>query len=122
MRISDCSSDVCSSDLSADLREVKPEGWGLGTRRRELMTRHQPPTPRSRTCSSTSPAVARRRADRSCLEVRRRGLERTGVVQGRSVSVRLNIGGSRFMNKKNYIYTHVRTPHTPTRYLYNDLI
>src|SRR3546814_19953437 len=51
---------------SADLRAVKPYGWGLGPRSRELMTRPQPPTPRSRPLTPTSPAVARRPADQIC--------------------------------------------------------
>src|SRR3546814_14243076 len=104
MRISDWSSDVCSSDLSSPARTGRPgrtppaplgsptgsarwHGGRIGCRCRP------PPAPR--------PAQALRQ---------RRRRDRKSVVSGKSVSVRVDLGGRRVIKHKNsnnqYIHTH----------------
>src|SRR3546814_15830512 len=81
MRISDWSSDVCSSDL----------GRGGVVRAGDMA------------CSSASP---RRRA------VRAPSADRKSVVQGKSVSVRVELGGRRIIKKKTnqHIIVMVQNP------------
>src|SRR3546814_6006171 len=100
MRISDWSSDVCSSDLCDDPDfPVQPRRRGADVR--------DVGVPRSR------PVVPRRRngrgaqRDRDGVPWRRRaGLarlqgDRKSVVEGTSVSVRVDLGGGRIMKKKH---------------------
>src|SRR3546814_19114455 len=72
MRISDWSSDVCSSDL------------GL---------RHEVPAPRDR--------LRQAQGDGRGRENRAAGADRKSVVLGKSVSVRVDLGGRRIITKKN---------------------
>src|SRR3546814_18205805 len=85
MRISDWSSDVCSSDLYA--RGVRAER-GRATRRAGCFrTRDRRSAPRPHW------GVARaRRATR----------DRKSVVSGKSVSVRVDLGGRRIIKKKKH--------------------
>src|SRR3546814_19871414 len=46
-------------------------------------------------------AVARR-----VLDVEAREIDRTSVVEGKSVSVRVDLGGGRFIKKKKYMITY----------------
>src|SRR3546814_16564474 len=93
MRISDWSSDVCSSDLR---------------KRRQPVDRHPPRTGRAvHPSPGRNPVAARVRTDRSRAPLsrgwagrqcdRRRGGDRTSVVQGKSVSVRVDLGGRRIL-------------------------
>src|SRR3546814_13971911 len=76
MRISDWSSDVCSSDLE------RPRAWPLDA----LFDDRRP-------------------ADR--LGIRRWQLDRKSVVQGKSVSVRVDLGGRRIIKKNTTNAYHI---------------
>src|SRR3546814_17560782 len=97
MRISDWSSDVCSSDLSdrrADRRDAgfqrhDPARIDLG----EYLSAARPCPPRR------ARGVRARCGDR-------RTLDRKSGVEGKSVSVRVDLGGRRSLNKKNQIIQH----------------
>src|SRR3546814_13973795 len=94
MRISDWSSDVCSSDLPKQLLDA-PEGAALATRRGPghgscwLSPREGagscPPETRRAGCASATRGAAR---------------DRKSVVKGKSVSVRVDLGGRRIIKKK----------------------
>src|SRR3546814_12049264 len=101
MRISDWSSDVCSSDLPPP-RRGRPMGvWG-GSRRtamRQTSKRRasredggaKPPAPRA----SLYEDVTRR-----IIAELEAGRDRKSVVSGKSVSVRVDLGGRRIIKKK----------------------
>src|SRR3546814_17814247 len=86
MRISDWSSDVCSSDL---------QNTGLFWLARKPASINGPPASAPyasiRACAQPAP----KRCDHCCS-----GRDRKSVVQGKSVSVRLALGGRRFIHKK----------------------
>src|SRR3546814_12193808 len=96
MRISDWSSDVCSSDLWG-LQEPSEApraawcqvGWMIRLRRRppRREARHRPAAMVAATGETEAP-----------------GPDRKSVVSGKSVSVRVDIGGSRIIKKKIYNY------------------
>src|SRR3546814_19221216 len=100
MRSSDWSSDVCSSDLGICAYSRPPAasapplpGAGQGLRPYCL-----------RVYRRETPFRVHRRTDRTSLESG--GLfahiaDRKSVVEGKSVSVRLDIGGCRLIKKKN---------------------
>src|SRR3546814_19232732 len=87
MRISDWSSDVCSSDLLAGAAR-------LSSRR---------PCPPPDGGSAAAAAERAQRADPRRDRVGRlsRSGDRKSVVQGKSVSVRVDLGGRRILKKKN---------------------
>src|SRR3546814_17380372 len=94
MRISDWSSDVCSSDLRAVAALPPRAAHGRsdqGDRARNEEHRHD----------ALFPVVQHR--------------DRKSVVQGKSVSVRVDLGGRRIIKKKTYtiynIYKYFTTPH-----------
>src|SRR3546814_16215402 len=85
MRISDWSSDVCSSDLDGQpLSDRHP-----GRRHRGLDGG-----------GGAGAAVACRRLRHRADRIRRDRQDRKGVVQGKSVSVRVELGGRRNIKKK----------------------
>src|SRR3546814_16932642 len=98
MRISDWSSDVCSSDL---LLPDRADGRGGAA--------HQ---------AAVRPALCRgggdrRRADDALCAVRRQ--DRKSVVSGKSVSVRVDLGGRRIIKKKKVkIHIGVQLHNTST--------
>src|SRR3546814_18360455 len=85
MRISDWSSDVCSSDLKI------AEETELSARAAEVAEKlaHEIDDTRRKVDENLAAATAAAAADR------------TSVVAGKSVSVRVDLGGSRFITKKN---------------------
>src|SRR3546814_10965196 len=103
MRISDWSSDVCSSDLRTAAGRRLPGPMERGR-----------PRPRRRPDGAAQHRELRRRAQASCRPVRgtaataRRAIrgvraragDRKGVVEGKSVSVRVDLGGRRNIKKK----------------------
>src|SRR3546814_19630266 len=107
MRISDWSSDVCSSDLFPPLPlagEGGGEGAGHGksrtlpltlSRKRERGSKVRP--------RPSSPSRSPRRCRRSCRTPAR---DRKSVVSGKSVSVRVDLGGRRIIKKKKLRSEH----------------
>src|SRR3546814_14926437 len=92
MRISDWSSDVCSSDLRRDLADIAQRLQEAGTGR--MAHRH-----------ADSPAVAGQAlpqiaADESGAAEDRHDAARKSVGWGKSVSVRVDLGGRRSIKKK----------------------
>src|SRR3546814_19850387 len=83
MRISDWSSDVCSSDLHKVRSGCR---WGCGTASR-------------RAASNIGSRSAR--ADRRARRAPSPRPDRKSVVEGKSVSVRVDLGGRRIIKKKN---------------------
>src|SRR3546814_11277660 len=102
MRISDWSSDVCSSDLIS--RRRQRDG-------KPLLYRPAPQYARGRGRAPLLGGYARARAAlRSRRDVfrpvERHDPDRKSVVKGKGVSVRLDLGCTRIIKKKN---THTRT-------------
>src|SRR3546814_11699093 len=112
MRISDWSSDVCSSDLSARLRAsrsatsyLRPiaamNAGSIGDG--SLRTVGGGPI-RSDPCASGPFRAARESLSGASPSVR----DRKSVVSGKSVSVRVDLGGRRIIQKKQQIEHHNR--------------
>src|SRR3546814_11330621 len=111
MRISDCSSDVCSSDLTVVLRLQKMIAVWISSA--SIRSRSVSRLPRSdvltRNCSIFSFRLAGRATsiifgfDRnlSASFLIGGGIDRKSVVEGKSVSGRVGHGGRRILNKKN---------------------
>src|SRR3546814_12726802 len=104
MRISDWSSDVCSSDLRPANQSVKPTFTPLRYVHAAylqcyaasgLLTWCQLP----RLLSACRHAGRSMRAPRHARHSA--GVDRKSVVRGRSVSVRVDLGGRRIITKKN---------------------
>src|SRR3546814_19562241 len=94
MRISDWSSDVCSSDLGLAAR--RDRGRGAGRAARGEVHRRRQGTQGDR-------GAGQDRQHRRCLNgggVLLAGLDRKSVVLGRSVSVRVVRGGRRHIKNK----------------------
>src|SRR3546814_12081196 len=96
MRISDWSSDVCSSDL----------GGLLGRVAQEVLAEHE--------AAVLKPAQADQESERACAARQARGFsvdesqriqrqpgDRTRVVSGKSGAVRVDLGGRRIIKKKH---------------------
>src|SRR3546814_16715774 len=113
MRISDWSSDVCSSDLAT--RPTTPSSKrggtnGSSTRTRTRMGSIAPSVAGTLRRTASSPAPRNRDAggehrDQQRVRCRGRGVvaaaDRKSVVWGKSVSVRVDLGGGRLLKKKN---------------------
>src|SRR3546814_15013619 len=100
MRISDWSSDVCSSDLSAGKRApARAAGQPRGPPRQPHRRRTAGPQARRRRHDGRGGGPPRR--DRAVSGHLRGaagvGQDRTSVVEGKSVSVRVDPGGRRFI-------------------------
>src|SRR3546814_17234521 len=109
MRISDWSSDVCSSDLTLRAREYR--GCHTHRFRRSAKNQHRC---RTRACGkygarpfSVCPAPPTRDAAPNVASRRRydqaSASDRKSVVWGKSVSVRVDLGGRRIIKKKKQI-------------------
>src|SRR3546814_14767128 len=109
MRISDWSSDVCSSDLdppaSAHGDACGIVVVGLGEDRRAYVIADA--TVEGATPEGWARAVAAAAlvhgADRVVAEANNGWADRKSVVSGKVVSVRVDLGGSRLLQKKKYI-------------------
>src|SRR3546814_14774099 len=104
MRISDWSSDVCSSDLFRLVRAVAADaGAGAKDRRdRRADRRSRPHRPRARTArgrAGEAPADQRRRARGEAKGTCR---DRKSVVEGKRGSGRVDLGGRRIIKTKKY--------------------
>src|SRR3546814_14626953 len=102
MRISDWSSDVCSSDLDAKdlylgLRRgvADHQRRGFGARRRETRRRAD------RAYRLYGGADRRRCRKAGARQIHEPGGDRKSVVSGKSVSRRLDLGGRRIIKKQN---------------------
>src|SRR3546814_16867941 len=98
MRISDGSSDVCSSDLvvrdgAVDRGELGRRVFGDGEALRRLERIIHP-----RVYRAERRFIARAVRDREAMVVR--DVDRQSVVEGKSVSVRVDLGGRRISKKK----------------------
>src|SRR3546814_11531534 len=97
MRISDGSSDVCSSDLLRRNRPYRREGADPGAARRRLRRW------RDHAAGGTLGAGKLTRKERDRLLEKMTGDvagDRKSVGEGKSVSVRVDLGGRRTMNKE----------------------
>src|SRR3546814_16085641 len=131
MRISDWSSDVCSSDLPASriekaaapfdrpsarvLRESRGGVGGDGERARsdrDMGAGDADKIDHQRHGEDRAAAAyeAEREADDAARQTAKQILDRKSVVEGKSVSVRVDLGGRRIHNKKNKIQ-HQITDH-----------
>src|SRR3546814_16351428 len=106
MRISDWSSDVCSSDLSAPMPAPTPGQAGNTHDRRkhgetafEQRRTEQADTQAGQTREQTRQERAMQR-DQHCCH-RARTIDRKSVQSGKSVTVRVDLVGRRIMKKKN---------------------
>src|SRR3546814_20870788 len=102
MRISDWSSDVCSSDLVHARVPRQHAGQPFGEGAADLV--RQPDTDDRQDDSGAGDQLIAR--------------DRKSVVEGKSVSVRVDLGGRRIIKKKNI--DHIRehyygSPNTPER-------
>src|SRR3546814_1271623 len=96
MRISDWSSDVCSSDLGMTTDEIQEAqrpyaGWGRETR--AFSSNATSPPPRWQDFTDPIDAIGAR------FQERMREADRKSVVEGKSVSVRVDPGGRRIIKK-----------------------
>src|SRR3546814_20700217 len=105
MRISDWSSDVCSSDLHTRNAQSHEIVDALIDVLGELLAGHEGDDDDRETCESrryelgADRAVGEQRCSGQCP---RKG-DRKRVVQGKSVSVRVVLGGRRILKNKNNI-------------------
>src|SRR3546814_15436617 len=110
VRISDWSSDVCSSDLNPDpmarsRRRSLAFGtgtptWGVHAPRYRNLRRCQPRTTRPCDAAALSALSVARRAGGS-------DGDRKSVVEGTRVSVRVDHGGARRLKKKNCMIVNI---------------
>src|SRR3546814_11599982 len=102
MRISDWSSDVCSSDLEVAVQVVRlvpvvPEGRQAGS------DRHQPDV----AVEGVGRRDDLRRGDVERAQLALEAVDRKSVVSGKSVSVRVDLGGRLIIKKKTKRQTSV---------------
>src|SRR3546814_19202433 len=110
MRISDWSSDVCSSDLlpwriaasGAPVTTEKFQHWLLNDEGARITTSSISAISAFGTGLSTKPRIERRPTT----------TDRKSVVSGKSVSVRVGLGGSRIIKKKKQTNTAIKTIQT----------
>src|SRR3546814_19169566 len=99
MRISDWSSDVCSSDLSAfDRHDISIAMLASLVQSIEKSIEIYNLMERDRRLGGL-PAVIRQRI---ALATHGKPVDRKSVVEGKSVSVRVDLGGRRSIKKKRY--------------------
>src|SRR3546814_15670484 len=109
MRISDWSSDVCSSDLTLDLYAakaraafVKAAGLELGEAEDVLKHDLGRVLLKLEECQEAEIAAALAPEDRAAMSAAERAeaIDRKSVVEGKGVSVRGELGGRRSLKKK----------------------
>src|SRR3546814_17217352 len=103
MRISDWSSDVCSSDLAIAARRIGVETLDVGQQEEKIAGRVAGVEPRHRQRAlAVGEAGRRRRLVRDGWEIQTR-IVRKSVVEGKSVSGRVDLGGRRVIKNKAYM-------------------
>src|SRR3546814_14869921 len=114
MRISDWSSDVCSSDLGQRVLWRRGAAHALGP------DRHGPAAGARRVGTGKAQAAAFRLLPAVPLAAdaaRHAGADRKSVVSGKSVSVRVDLGGRRVIKKNKHIkYLSLLTHNQLTSY------
>src|SRR3546814_21191520 len=103
MRISDWSSDVCSSDLSGAVAHASRQVLCAAAIAAAVQAVADDVGPRP--LLPDRPLLPRRGSARrppAGIHAARRRKDRKSVVSGKSVSVRVDIGGRRIIKKKNY--------------------
>src|SRR3546814_11066530 len=98
MRISDWSSDVCSSDLQKLVEKLK-QRTGEKTSSLQALGRIERDSVKGRSARHTERWDRLRDEQRADREKRKE--DRKSVVWGKSVSVRVDLGGRRIIKKKN---------------------
>src|SRR3546814_11833107 len=112
MRISDWSSDVCSSDLdhpdafdaALGRRGLEPRAAdliALDERHRAVITEVQAGQAR-RNEASKAIGAAKAQKDEATAQALMAEVDRKSVVEGKSVSVRVDLGGRRIIKKKTH--------------------
>src|SRR3546814_13779862 len=99
MRISDWSSDVCSSDLFVN--EDKRNWFHSACHRRDSKSESDParlPPARMIAADVGAPGAV---GGIACPDACAVKIDRTSAVKGKSVTVRVDIGGCRLITKKN---------------------
>src|SRR3546814_13683748 len=96
MRISDWSSDVCSSDLRANqnLHDCVLHRSAAGQIQQRTNVMHDTDQTDEKTRDATDAPAEK------ATEAKDAELDRTSVVSGKSVSVRVDLGGRRTIEKK----------------------
>src|SRR3546814_16586238 len=105
MRISDWSSDVCSSDLGTPPPRVRCGSAGRGCRRRPSGLSHADRL--SREYRWPRPDLPARRPYGAAGAPSGRP-DRKSVGEGKSVSVRVDLGGRRYLKKKKHKKIHIQ--------------
>src|SRR3546814_11481678 len=100
MRISDWSSDVCSSDLSTGGRKRKAGGWPAAKPPSGASGRNWNNDMGPKGADWKKPAI--RPPGAMNARSRRGRAERKSVVEGKRVSVRVDLGGRRIIKKKKH--------------------
>src|SRR3546814_11948468 len=114
MRISDWSSDVCSSDLVyhvlhgslSPIRHIGPSELHLANLLPRLKPENNDGVKVTEVILATNPTTE---GEATANYISR---DRKSVVSGKSVSVRVDIGGRRIIKKKKKIYTITTQKHT----------
>src|SRR3546814_16994986 len=101
MRISDWSSDVCSSDLAEKHRAVMVVGIEPVAQQIGRGLRDQETYLRARRAAEGAAQQIGDEARGALCGLERDVTDRKSVVSGKSVSVRVDLGGSRIIKKKN---------------------
>src|SRR3546814_15284320 len=105
MRISDWSSDVCSSDLTDNAPENHPPRRALRISHRRIrilqqrIGEHEKREAEAPQCGDRSGALQTRIRETERCENAGEG-DRKSVVEGKSVSVRVDLGGRRIIKKQ----------------------
>src|SRR3546814_19019637 len=98
MRISDWSSDVCSSDLAPSISTLPADGF---SRPAAALSSVDLPQPVGPTMATNSPGATARSMPATARWLK----DRKSVVEGKSVSVSVDLGGRRLI-KKNKANKH----------------
>src|SRR3546814_15403322 len=101
MRISDWSSDVCSSDLTCGTRPPSNLS-GLTLNKDSTATKKVGTNTTARGVAANMPPNTAKPTAFWLAE-----LDRKSVVSGKSVSVRVDIGGRRIIKQKNILYHQI---------------
>src|SRR3546814_11446608 len=103
MRISDWSSDVCSSDLLQRRVVAAESSSRVAQDQLQMLRREKRELQRRITLLQDDVRKAEEAVSKSRMVANEEAGDRKSVVEGKSVSVRVDIGGRRTMKKKNRV-------------------